>query len=40
MLPEDAIACRCVIETREIGEKLVQDVGGLLIGKLAAKLGL
>jgi hypothetical protein len=40
MLPEDAIACRGVIETREIGEKLVQDVGGLLIGKLAVKLGL
>ena len=39
-MPEDAIACRCVIETREIGEKLVQDVGGLLIGKLAVKLGL
>jgi hypothetical protein len=37
---QDAIACRCVIETSEIGEKFIQDVGGLLIRKLAPKLGL
>ncbi len=37
---QDAIACRSVIETREIGEKFVQDVGDLLIGKLAPKLAL
>jgi hypothetical protein len=37
---QDAIACRSVIETREIGEKFVQDVGGLLKGKLAPKLHL
>jgi len=28
------------IETREYGEEFVQDVGGLLIGKLAPQLGL
>ena len=32
---QDAIACRRVIETREIGQKFVQDIGGLLIGELA-----
>ncbi|MBG0792856.1 hypothetical protein IYY11_05485 [Methylocystis sp. H62] len=37
---QDAIACRCVVETREIGEKFVQDVGGLLVGKLAPELHL
>ncbi|MCQ4190970.1 hypothetical protein [Methylocystis suflitae] len=37
---QDAIAGRRVIETREIGEKFVQDVGGLLIGKLAPQLDL
>jgi len=37
---QDAIARRCVIETREIGEKFVQDVGGLLVGKLATELHL
>ncbi|MGB5086608.1 MAG: hypothetical protein WBO09_18900 [Methylocystis silviterrae] len=36
----DAIVCRRVIKTREIREKFVQDVGGLLIGKLAPQLDL
>lgn len=37
---QNPILCRRVIETRDIGEKFVRDVGSLLIGKLAAKLGL
>ncbi|MGB5087421.1 MAG: hypothetical protein WBO09_23130 [Methylocystis silviterrae] len=37
---QDTIAGRRVIKTREIWEKFVQDVGRLLIGKLAPKLHL
>jgi len=37
---QDAIARRCVIETGQIRQELIQDLGGLLIGKFTAELHL
>lgn len=35
---QNPVACRRVVEAREIGEKFVQNIGGLLIGNLHPSL--